>query len=263
VVAARPLVAEVAIGGKATLAVVLGANHHVHAAVDGVVHLLAHDEALDCGVAEDRNQQAALAAGIVHGVTEVGQVKERDAEELEERVGGRGVAVGDLDGAGDQLPVWPGQAAVGHGAVDHLVAALAGLEKNPAGEEKRVGCGVDDGTAGAADAKRPGHVVETRGVHVQPHVAVLGLNEHIVGAAGKLQMALGFKLRSGLVIDHLLSAQDVIAVVDHHIAGEGPEIADPGLALGLPLDRHSGRGFGFGLSYGENLLAGVVGKLRN
>jgi hypothetical protein len=47
VVEARALVAEVAVGRPAALAVVFGADDHVHAAVDDPVNLLAHDEALD------------------------------------------------------------------------------------------------------------------------------------------------------------------------------------------------------------------------
>ena len=148
VVDAGTLVAEVAVGRPAALGVVLGADDHVHAAVDDPVDLLADDESLDGRVAENGDQQSALAARLVHGMAEVGQIKDGHAEKLEEGVGGGGLAVGEVDGAGDQPPVRLRQAAVGHGAVDDAVVALAGLEQNPAGEEEGIGCGVDARAAG-------------------------------------------------------------------------------------------------------------------
>jgi hypothetical protein len=136
------------------------------------------------------------------------------------------------------------------------------LQQDPAGEEKRVGRGIDHGAAGAADSQRAGDVVKAGGVGVEPHVAVIGFNEHVVDASGNLQMAFGFQVGSGLVIDHLVGAEDVIAVVDLNVAGEGPQIADAGLALRLPADRHSGRAHLLWLGDGQNFLAGIVGELR-
>ena len=91
-------------------------------------------------------------------------------------------AVGDPDGARDQLPVGLGQTAVGHGAVDDAVAAFTGLQQHSAGEEKWIGSGIDHGAAGAAHAERAGDVEEARGVHVKAHVAVRGFNvRHLRG----------------------------------------------------------------------------------
>ena len=82
-----------------------------------------------------------------------------------------------------------------------------------------------------------------------------------LGPAGNLQVAVGLQFRGGLVVDDFVGAEDVVAVVDHDIAGEGPGVAHAGLALGLPVDGHSGRGRGFRLGDGQHFLAGVVGEL--
>ena len=76
VVEAWAFVAEVSIGSPAALGVVLRADNHVHAAVDDPVDLFADNETLDGGVAEDGDQDAALAAGIVDRMAEPGEVKE-------------------------------------------------------------------------------------------------------------------------------------------------------------------------------------------
>ena len=80
------LVPEVPIGRPAALAEQFRTDHHVHAAVDNPVVLLADDEALDGRVADNRNQKSALAPGLVHRMTEVGQVEDRHAKQLEEGV---------------------------------------------------------------------------------------------------------------------------------------------------------------------------------
>ena len=116
-----------------------------------------------------------------------------------------------IDGAGDDLPVGLGKAAVGHGAVDDAVIVLAGLEQHAGGEQKGRGGGVDDGTCCVADALGAGDVVKAGGVHVEAHVAVGGVDEHVVGSARNLQMAFGLKLRGGLVVDDLVGAEDVVA----------------------------------------------------
>ena len=87
---------------------------------------------------------------------------------------------------------------------------------------------------------------------------MIGVDENIVGSAGDLQVAFRLQLRGGLVIDDLVGAQNVIAVVDHHPAGQGPGVAHAALVLGLPLHRHTACGLGLQLSHGQNLLARVV-----
>ncbi len=56
-------------------------------------------------------------------------------------------SVVEVDGAGDDLPVGMGKAAVGHGAVDEAVLVVAGLEHDAGGKEEWRGCGVDGGAA--------------------------------------------------------------------------------------------------------------------
>ena len=143
-------VAEVAIGRPAALAEEFDAGHHVHAAVDDPVELLADDEALDGGVAEDGNEESAFAAVLVHGMAKVGEIEDGYAEKLEVGVGGGGHAVVELDGAGNDLPVRLGKVAVGHGAVDEAVVVVAGLEDDPGGKQEGSGGGVDGGAAGAS-----------------------------------------------------------------------------------------------------------------
>ena len=89
-----------------------------------------------------------------------------------------------------------------------------------------------------------------------------GVDEHIVGSARDLHVAFGLQFRGGLVVDDLVGAEDVAAVVAHHFAGEGPDIAHAGLALRLPLHGHASRGRGLGLGDGQNFLARIVRKLR-
>ena len=165
---------------------------------------------------------------------------------------------GQLDGAGDNLPVRLGQAAVGHGAVDDLVVALASLQQHPAGKRERVGRGIDRRAAHGAHALRAMHI-EKRAVCIFSRMSPrVGVDEHIVGSAGELQVAFRLQLRGGLVIDDFVGAQNVVAIVDHDLAGEGPGVAHAALALGLPLHRHAACGRRLRLGHGQNLLAGVV-----
>ena len=106
------------------------------------------------------------------------------------------------------------------------------------------------------------HVEVARGVRLQPHLASRGVDEHIVGAAGNLQVALRLQFRGGLVVNDLIGAQNVAAVVDHHRAGERPGIALAALALGLPFDRSAAGGRWLRFGHGQNLLAGIVGQGR-
>jgi len=261
VVEAGAFVAEVAIGGPAALGVKLRADDHVHASVDDVINLLADDEALDGGVAEDGNEESGLTAGGIGRMAEVGEVEDGDAEELKEGAFGGGFSIDEADGAGDEAPVGAGQAAVGHGAVDDFVVALTELEEDAAGEDHGVGGGVDEAVAADAHALGAMNVVEAGGMHVEAHVAVGGVDEDVFGTAGDLEVAIGFELRGGLVIDDVVGAEDVVAVVDDDVAGEGEDVADAGLAQGLELDGGTSGGLGFGLGDGDELLAGIGGQV--
>ena len=74
-----------------------------------------------------------------------------------------------------------------------------------------------------------------------------GVDEHAVGPAGDLEVAFGFELGGGLVIDDLVGAEDVIAVMHDDMAVEGEDVADVRLAVGVELDGHSGCGCGLRL----------------
>ena len=259
-VQAGALVAEVAVGRPAALGVVLRAQDHVHAAADDPVDLFAHDEALDGGVADDRDENAALTAGVGDRMAQVGQIEERDAEKLKDGVAGGGFAAAEFDGAREQLPVGLGQAAVGHGAVNHAVVAFAVLDEDAARKQKWTGGGIDDRAAGGADALRAVDLVEAGGVHVEPHVAVVGVDEHVVGAAGNLNVALRLHLGCGAVVDHLVSVQNVIAVVKLDASGTGPDVAFPFLVVGGGDDRNARDRLWFRLSDGQHFLVRIVGK---
>ena len=56
----------------------------------------------------------------------------------------------------------------------------------------------------------------------------------IFGPAGDLKVAVGIQLRGGLVVDDLVGAQNVVAIMNHDLAVPGPRIADAGLAARLP-----------------------------
>ncbi len=92
------------------------------------------------------------------------------------------------------------------------------------------------------------------------------MDEHVVGTAGELDVALRLQFRGGLVVDDLVGVQNVIAIVDHHPARERPGVAHAGLVLRLPLHGYAGCGRRFRLGDGQNLLAGIVrqsgGKLH-
>ena len=104
------------------------------------------------------------------------------------------------------------------------------------------------------------HVVIARCMHVQPHIAVRGVDEHVVGPAGNLQMAVGFQFGGCPVVDHFVGTDHVIAVMAHHIAGKGQRIANPVLLFGLPLDGSPGSGLRLRHGQGHQFLAGVVGE---
>jgi hypothetical protein len=72
-----------------------------------------------------------------------------------------------------------------------------------------------------AHALRAAYIVKARRVRVEAHIAVGGLDEHIVGAAGQLKISVGFELSRFLVVDHAIGAKDVVLVVNHHIAAQG------------------------------------------
>ena len=143
------------------------------------------------------------------------------------------------------MPVWPRQAAIGHRAVDNSVISLTVLKQNSSREKEGVGGGVNNSTTGIAHTHRAIDIIEPRRVHVEAHLAVRGADQHIVGSAGDLEVAFSVQFRGGLVVHSLISAKNVVPIVDHHVAAECQEIAGPCLAQGLQLERHSGAGSGW------------------
>ena len=64
------------------------------------------------------------------------------------------------------------------------------------------------------------------------------------------------------MIDDLVGMEDVIAVVDDDAAVEGECVANPGLPVGIQLDRDSGGRSGLWLGNGNHFLTRVVRQLR-
>ena len=79
-----------------------------------------------------------------------------------------------------------------------------------------------------------GHIVEARGVHVEAHVAARSSEHNVLGTARHLQMALGLEFRGFLVVDHLVGAEHVIAIMKIFDTVESGGVTHPGLAVGLP-----------------------------
>ncbi len=95
-------------------------------------------------------------------------------------------------------------------------------------------------------------------MHVQPHVAVRGVDEHVVGPAGNLQVAVGFQLRGLPVVGHVVGANHVVAVVDHDVAGQCQSVARPHLPQCLPFHWRAGRRRRFRCGQRHQLLPWVV-----
>ena len=89
-----------------------------------------------------------------------------------------------------------------------------------------------------------------------------GVDEHVVGPAGDLQMAVGFEFRGRPVVDHVVGANHVIAVVDHHVASQRERIAGPLLVFRFPFHGSSGFGRRFRHGLRHQFLAGIVGQRR-
>ena len=74
-------------------------------------------------------------------------------------------------------------------------------------------------------------------------------------------MTVGFQFRGRSVVSHAVGANHVIAIVDHHIAGQGQRVAGPFLVFRLPF--HGSSGFRRRFRHGQwhQLLAGIVRKI--
>jgi hypothetical protein len=194
-------------------------------------------------------------------MAQIGQVEDRHAEKLEEGIAGRGHAVFELDGVRDHLPVRMRQLAVGHRAVDHLEAALAGFQQHARRKQKGLVGAVGVAAERGAQSLRTVSIVKPRRVHVQAHIAVGGVDQHVGRTAADLKVALGLKLGRRAVIDHLVGAQRVAAIVKDDVAGEGERVADQRLVVGIPVDGQTGGGDGLGFSDRQQFLARIVRKL--
>jgi hypothetical protein len=127
-------------------------------------------------------------------MTEVGQIKDGQAEKFEQSILCGGLAIGQTDGTGDYLPVRPGKAAIGHRAVDDLKVAFTVLQHDSAGKKERICRGIDRRAAQGADSLGAMHTEVARGVHIQAHLATRCVNCHIAGSARYFQIALRFQL---------------------------------------------------------------------
>ena len=99
-------------------------------------------------------------------------------------------------------------------------------------------------------------------MHVEAHVAVGGVDKYVVGAAGNLEMAVGLEFGRRLVINDLVGAEDVIAVVHHYVAVGGDHIACICLVLCIQLNGQSACGRRLRLGDRQHLLIWVVWQLR-
>jgi hypothetical protein len=87
------------------------------------------------------------------------------------------------------------------------------------------------------------------------------VDEHAVGAALELEVAVSLEDGGELVVDDLVGMEDVGAVVDHDVTFEGENVADAGLTVGIQLDRNAAGGGRFWFGHGNYFLAGIVGEL--
>jgi hypothetical protein len=155
--------------------------------------------------------------------------------------------------------VW--ELAVGHGTVDQAVFSLAGLEQYTASEEKWIGSAIDVGGAAGMKALGTGDIVEAGGVHVQAQIAMGGRDLDILHAAGDLKVPFRFHLGGGTVVDDMIGTEDVIAVVEDDVPGEGNGVAGGGEVVVFPEKGKTGGRLRLRLGEGNELLARVVGQL--
>src|SRR6185312_10798329 len=91
--------------GPAAEGVVLQTEREVGGAAEGDVGLLADDPALGAGLAEDGDEDAALALLGIDGVGGVGEVEERHAEQMKDGVAGAGLVLVEREMRGGEEPV--------------------------------------------------------------------------------------------------------------------------------------------------------------
>src|SRR6185437_12059590 len=179
--------------GIAAEGIILQAEGEVGGAAQGDVDLFADDPALGAGLAEDRDEDAALALLGIDGVRGIGEEEERHAEEMEDGVAGAGLVLVEREMGGGEEPVWAREKAGGDGAVVDIVAAGAGFDDDLAGEEERVGrdeAGLADcvGSSSSHPSGRrtsvgdPGGAMQADGAGDVVEAAGAGLE--VVGAVG-------------------------------------------------------------------------------
>src|SRR6185437_9321711 len=205
--------------------------------------------ALGAGLAEDRDEDAALALLGIDGVRGVGEEEERDSEEMEDGVAGAGLVLVEREMGGGEEPVWAREKAGGDRAVVDVVAAGAGFDGGLAGEEERVGrdeAGLADcvgrssshpsgrrtsvgDPGGAMQADGAGDVVEATRAGLEVVGAVGCGKVLVVVAAGEMDVAVGGEVVSVLVVGDRVGAEEVVLVGDLDVAGEEVDAVVPGL----------------------------------
>jgi hypothetical protein len=88
-----------------------------------------------------------------------------------------------------------------------------------------------------------------------------GLDVSLVGSTGDLKIAVGFNFRCGLVVNDLVGANGVVAVVDYYVSAESECVANAALVVGFNANGHSSGGRWLGLRDGKDFLSGVLWKL--
>ena len=261
--------------GPSAEGVVLQAGGEVGGAAKGEVDLLADDPALGAGLAEDGDEDAALALLGVDGVRGVGEIEERDIEQMEDGVFGACLVLVEREVGGGKDPVGIGEQAGGHGAVVDVVGAGAGFDHELAGEEKRVGrdeasaAGGPGGGGRAVQADGAGDVVEAAGAGLEVVGGVRGGDVLVVFAAGEADVAGGGGLVGVLVVGEGVGAEEVVGVGDldliavRGVAGEEIGAAVFGLEVGGPGDGFGNffrRLWGGARDLGEVELEGGLGR---
>ena len=169
---------------------------------------------------------------------QIRQINQRHAQKLEPRIGRRGLPVRQVNRRATSPPS-PAWAAGSWSWIRPPSGTSPRPVCNSTRPENRNGLVVEYTVAAPPCARpcEPATLIKARRVHVQAHVAVRGFNEHIARAAGNLQVAFRLQLRGGLVVDHLVGAQNVVAIMDLDPSGPVQILPDP---PGDPLPSSTG-----------------------
>ena len=258
---ARSAVAEIPARSESALAPVLCPDGHIHAAIDDPVEGLAEHQSFNAGVLAFGKEKSRLPSCFVQISLNEGQIEERNTPELEEAVVGARLLIHDVDRPRDQLPVGFGKTAGGHRPVHDPVLIFPCLQQDAAGEDERIRGAVDHRLAHAPHAEGAGHVVECRSVVLQVHFAVTCSENDVVETTLHLQMPLSLHRGCGMVVNDFVGVDDVVLVVENHLACKRGSVSNVNLLRGGPMHGNTRLGFRFRLGNGQQLQTRIVWNL--